>query len=203
MIVYWIRKTNHTDIMTQGYVGITANTLEERVRGHRKNKGNSIVAGKLRKNANLVATVMHNVDTLEEALKIEAYYRPAINIGWNLQKGGEMGVDPSWYDNDENKLKHSMKTSEATRRGIAIKDTTEARSKRASATWECSERLAKGKAAATGENNSRAILTKEDVVRIKYELIPAGLKNPEIAQIFDVKPYLISFIRTGKNWKDV
>jgi hypothetical protein len=201
MIVYWIRKKEHTDIYTQGYVGVTKTNLEERVRSHKKNYKNSIVAGKLRKYDDLVCEVIHNVPSLAEALELEAKYRPTPMVGWNLQRGGELGVEPEWYLVPENKEKHSMKTSEATRRGIAANDTTEARSERAKENHR--KYRDKYKAAATGERNSRAILSETDVEKIKHELIPQGLKNPEIALMFGVKPYVISFIRTGKNWGHV
>ena len=201
MIVYWIRSKDHNDIHTQGYVGITKTTLDERVRSHKKNKGNSIVAGKLRKHDDLVWSVVHDVDTLDEALKLEAFYRPAQFVGWNLQRGGELGVEPEWYNNPENRQQHSMKTSEATRRGIAAKDTSEARSQRAKLSHANNPDSYKD--IVKGENNPRAILSEADVVKIKYELLPQGLKNPEIAVMFGVKPYVISFIRTGKNWKHV
>lgn len=201
MIVYWIREKDHYDPLTQGYVGITRKTLKERIREHRKNKANSIVAHKLRNNPNLDCSVLHSVDTLEEALKIEASYRPAHGIGWNLQRGGEIGVEPEWYSDPVNSLKHSMKTSEATRRGIATKDTTEARSERAKL---CRKKHPDSyKDVTLGEQNPRALLTEADVVKIKYDLFPKGLKNPEIADMFGVKPYVISFIRTGKNWGHV
>lgn len=201
MIVYWIREKDHSDIYTQGYVGITKKVLKERVREHKKNKKNSIVAGKLRQHKDLVWTVVHEVNTLEEALAIEASYRPSQNIGWNLQKGGEIGVEPEWYSIQENGQKHSMKTSEGTRRGIAAKDTKEARSKRAKDNHKNNPESYKD--IVKGENNPRAILTEADVVRIKYELFPQGLKNFEISAMFGVKPYVISFIRTGKNWSYV
>jgi predicted GIY-YIG superfamily endonuclease len=201
MIVYWIREKQHTDIYTEGYVGITKKALKERVREHKKNKGNSVVAGKLRKHDSLVWSVVNEVQTLEEALTLEGIYRPSQNIGWNLQKGGEIGVESDWYSIPENSLKHSKKTSEATRRGIATKDTTEARSERAKLNHK--NKPESYKDIVKGEKNPRAILTEADVVKIKYELFPKGMKNPEIATIFGVKPYVISFIRTGKNWKHV
>ena len=200
MIVYWIREKLHTDIYTEGYIGITKGTLEERIRSHKKNRGNSIVAGKLRADKDLEYSVVHSVDTLEEALELEALYRPTQNIGWNLQRGGEIGVESSWYDIPENRLKHSMKTSEATRRGIAVKDTTEARSERARQNHLKSNRY---KDSVKGEKNPRALLTEDNVKKIKYEMFPMGLSNADIASIFNVKPYVISFIRTGKNWSYV
>lgn len=201
MIVYWIREKEHLDLYTQGYVGITKKALEERVREHKKNKGNSIVAGKLRNHMGLVWSVIHEVSSLEEALTLEASYRPTQNIGWNLQKGGEIGVEPEWYADQSNSLKHSKKTSEGTLRGIAAKDTKEARSERAKLVH--SSKPDSYKDLAKGERNPKAILSEADVVRIKYELFTEGLKNPEIAAMFGVKPYVISFIRTGKNWKHV
>jgi hypothetical protein len=201
MIVYWIREKEHTDIYTEGYVGITKKTLKERVREHKKNRRNSIVAGKLRKHTNIVWSAVHVAETLEEALALEAKYRPTQFVGWNLQKGGELGVEPEWYSDPENSQKHSMKTSEGTRRGIATKDTKEARSKRAKLNHK--NKPESYKDIVKGERNPKAILTEADVVKIKYELFPQGFKNPEIAALFGVRPYVISFIRTGKNWKHV
>ena len=201
MIVYWIREKDHTDIYTEGYVGITKKTLRERVREHKKNKSNSVVAGKLRKHTDLVWSVVHTVETLEETLALEAKYRPTSCVGWNLQKGGELGVEPEWYAVPENSQRHSRKTSEATRRGIATKDTKEARSERAKLNHK--NKPDSYKDISKGERNPKALLSEADVVKIKYELFPQGLKNPEIATMFGVKPYVISFIRTGKNWKDV
>jgi predicted GIY-YIG superfamily endonuclease len=201
MIVYWVREKQHTDIYTEGYVGITKKPLEERIREHKKNKNSSIVAGKLRSDIEPIWSVVHEVETLEEALLLEEKYRPTQNIGWNLQKGGELGVEPEWYSIPENSLKHSMKTSEATRRGIAAKDTTEARSERAKLSRKNNPDSYKD--LVTGEKNPKAILTEADVLEIKYELFPSGLSNPEIATLFGVKPYVISFIRAGKNWKHV
>jgi len=201
MIVYWIRQRDHEDIYTEGYVGITKKSLSERIREHKKNKRNSVVAGKLRKHDDLVWTVVHEVDDLEEALALECFYRPVQSIGWNLQRGGEVGVESEWYLIQENSLKHSMNTSEATKRGIATKDTAEARSNRAKLNHKNNPESYRD--VVRGEKNPKAILTEADVFKIKYELFQIGLKNPEIAAMFGVKPYVISFIRTGKNWKHV
>jgi len=54
-----------------------------------------------------------------------------------------------------------------------------------------------------GSRNPKALLTEEQVKEIKYILIPSGKSNKEIASLFFVKPYVISFIRIGKNWKHI
>ena len=35
-IVYWIRRPEHTDIFSEGYVGVTSRSLEERIADHVK-----------------------------------------------------------------------------------------------------------------------------------------------------------------------
>lgn len=200
--VYWIRKENDLDIMSTGYVGITKD-FTERMRAHKKNKKKSPLIDAIKAYGwhNLKATVVKDNLTLEEALKEERYYRPSINIGWNLQQGGNLGVEPSWYDEETNRAKHSKATAIATKRAIKEKDTTEARSARAKASWK--KTRAKRVEAVTGENNPRALLTAEQVSRIKYVYIPAEYSNKQIAELYNVKPYVISFIRTGKNWSHI
>jgi predicted GIY-YIG superfamily endonuclease len=199
--VYWIHAQHHTDISTQGYVGITKN-FDERVRAHNKNRKKTPLTDAIRKygKANLVYSVLHRDCPLSEALSLECQLRPEINIGWNLQKGGELGVDSSWYDKHENKEAHSKATSDGTRMGILKKDSKEARSERAKLNWKLSDKYI---GISKGDKNPRAILTEDMVRDIKYTHIANGLSNADIATMYGVKPYLISFIRTGKNWSYV
>lgn len=55
------------------------------------------------------------------------------------------------------------------------------------------------KAKKQGENNNRAILTNEAVIKITA-LIKCGHPNKEIAELFGVKSTIISNIKTGKRW---
>lgn len=200
--VYWIRKIGDLDVYTQGYVGITKD-FTERMRAHKKNKKKSPLRDAIRAYGwnNLKVTILHNDLSLEEALQLEREYRPSQNIGWNLQQGGNIGVESSWYDCEENRVKHSEATSVATKKAIGEKDTKEARSQRAKDSW--SKTREKRCKVVSGENNPRALLRAEDVVKIKHVYIPAGYSNKQIAELFGVKPYVISFIRTGKNWSHI
>lgn len=198
--VYWIRKKDHTDIKTQGYVGVTSN-FKERMRSHKKNKNKTPLVDAIKSYGweNLIVEKIYDGLTKEEALEKENHLRPKIMIGWNLQCGGFIGVERDWYDNSKNKEKHSNATSKATKLGIALKDTPKKRAERARKNWNSGnyEGISKG------SKNPRAILNEEDVRKIKYELIPSGLRNKEIAEIYGVKHYVISFIRSGKNWSHI
>jgi predicted GIY-YIG superfamily endonuclease len=200
--VYWIRKEQHTDIETEGYVGITKN-FRERMRAHCKNRHKTPLTSAIKAYGftNLHREIVEENITLEEALKIEKKLRPFPNIGWNLQTGGELGVDASWYQVEDNRSKHSIATSKATKDAIALKDTPEGRSNRAKESWK-KTRDVRVKAV-TGENNPKARLNEEEATYIKHKLIPYGLSNKEIGEVFRVEHYVISFIRSGKNWKHI
>ncbi len=197
--VYWIRLEDHTNIYEQGYVGITSNFVE-RMRAHRKNKRVSHLTNAAKKYGwkHLVINILWADLSQQQALDFEANLRPSQNIGWNSQQGGLLGVEREWYQIEENRIKHSKATSEATKYGIATKDTTEARSLRAKENWIINK--ASYKDVCKGSKNPRAKLVEDQVRYIKSALIPANLHDKEIALLYDVKPYVINFIRSGKNW---
>ena len=200
--VYWIKLAEHTDVRTQGYIGITKD-LKERLKAHKKNKRKTPFTCAINKHSftNLIVEVLHENLTLTEALLTEESLRPTAKIGWNCQKGGELGVESSWYENEDNSQKHRKATSIATKTGIALKDTKEARSERAKKNWK--DNAESYKDSMLGSKNPRALLNEEQVKVIKYSLLPSGKSDKEIAAMFNVKPYVIQFIRSGKNWKHI
>lgn len=96
--VYWIRHINHTDILSQGYVGITSNTPEKRFKQHIQYH----LRQKIKSNFNNAINKYHPEDSLileticltskEHALFIENKLRPDDLIGWNICKGGQIGL---------------------------------------------------------------------------------------------------------------
>lgn len=200
--VYWIRKETHSEISTDGYVGITKN-FTERMRAHKKNKKNYPIVNAIKKFGwdSLVKEVLHTNLSLAESLAIELQLRPTNNIGWNLQRGGDLGVDSSWYAVPTNCSNHSKATSVATKEGIASKDTAEARSARAKQSWL--DNRESYKEMTRGSNNPRAQLNEEQVKEIKYFLLPLNLHKSEIASLYNVKSHVIDFIRSGKNWSHI
>ena len=89
-VVYWIRKASHTDIMSQGYVGVSGN-VQKRFAAHRnmENGTNAYLRHAIQKHGwdNMVKSVLLMADK-EYCLDIERKLRPADKLGWNLTTGG-------------------------------------------------------------------------------------------------------------------
>jgi hypothetical protein len=103
-IIYWIRLPEHTDIATQGYVGVSKNPKS------RWSQHLNAIQKKLHHNQHLTSAVSkYGWDNLvketilqgdeEYCYTIENQYRPAKNIGWNIAAGG--GRPPSSYTKAE------------------------------------------------------------------------------------------------------
>lgn len=96
-IVYWIRKPEHVDIFTEGYVGVSSRELHQRLYEHEKSarlghKG--IIQNVIRSYGmkGLVSTVLLVAEE-DYCYDIETKLRPADCIGWNMVAGG--GKPPS------------------------------------------------------------------------------------------------------------
>ena len=86
--VYWIRHPDHTDMFTQGYVGVSSN-LTKRWDRHAKRTQNAHLANAIKKYGwdNLVKKVVLIADEAY-CLAMETKVRAVENIGWNITKGG-------------------------------------------------------------------------------------------------------------------
>ena len=93
--VYWIRCQDHTDIKSQGYVGVSMN-VEKRFEQHLKRAQNRHLSFAIKKHGwdNLVKSVVLLSDK-DYCLDIERKLRPADKIGWNLTAGG--GYPPVFF----------------------------------------------------------------------------------------------------------
>lgn len=91
--VYWIAHKDHTDIFSQGYVGVS-NNPEKRWNGHRLSPQKGYFANAINKYGwdSLVKKVVLIGDE-KYCLEIEQKLRPAEQIGWNIVAGG--GKPPS------------------------------------------------------------------------------------------------------------
>ncbi len=86
--VYWIHKKEHTDIYTEGYVGIT-NNVEKRWSSHKTSGRCLHLTNAIEKYGadNLVWEVVFTGDYIDCELK-ENHYGPSFDIGWNILIGG-------------------------------------------------------------------------------------------------------------------
>ncbi len=88
MFVYWIKRTCHNDVYTEGYIGITDNP-DRRYKEHQKfsNKNKKLVHA-FRKYDDISYVVLKE-DTEENCKLLEFELRPDVQIGWNIVPGGD------------------------------------------------------------------------------------------------------------------
>ena len=97
--IYWLRHKNHTNLFTEGYVGVSCN-VKERLRHHFKNA----IGGYHSDKSLSKAIVKYEKDNIEQEIvliadekycyEIEAKLRPKAFIGWNMREGGYHTPNP-------------------------------------------------------------------------------------------------------------
>jgi len=90
--VYWIRLPEHNDVFSQGYVGITVGGIKKRFREHRHNARagkNYPISHAINKYGEKLQVDTLLVADSDYCRQIENILRPAPNIGWNINIGGE------------------------------------------------------------------------------------------------------------------
>ncbi|WP_081870432.1 GIY-YIG nuclease family protein [Pseudorhizobium pelagicum] len=87
--VYWYRLIEFNNPHCEGYIGIT-NNMERRHKEHCRSKGTHFANAISKYGLDKISyEVLHETDSRQEALDLEAYYRPDVGLGWNTAKGGE------------------------------------------------------------------------------------------------------------------
>lgn len=105
-VLYWIRRPEYTDIFTQGYVGITSQSVKERWADHLRdsNQHNGILKSAIKGSKDVIYQVMLVAKNREYCERIEYLLRPKERIGWNLAVGG--GKLNSKLGGESNRLRH-------------------------------------------------------------------------------------------------
>lgn len=102
--VYWIHLSNHTDINTEGYIGVSNNPkrrfLEHLNDSKVRNDKNPFFGRVLKNHKSEVTQTIIFQGTEESCYSLEESLRPNRNIGWNANKGGskppsKLGWTPS------------------------------------------------------------------------------------------------------------
>jgi hypothetical protein len=91
--VYWIRLPERTDILTEGYIGVTSKSSEERFKGHlkdcnRKDRNPYRIQNVLRKYKDVIVVETLLIADLQYCYDVEQKLRPLKKIGWNTAAGG-------------------------------------------------------------------------------------------------------------------
>lgn len=107
--VYWAHLPEHTDMLSQGYIGFTSGTVEKRWAGHlsdAKRCPHIIFYKALAKYGDKIVLETILEGDIDYCLDVENKLRPTNKIGWNIKVGGDygsIGVIPS----DESRKKMS------------------------------------------------------------------------------------------------
>lgn len=109
--VYWIHLPEHTDVFSQGYVGVTKYTSQERFNQHKQRAASSDyqnISKAIRKYGHenlLVDTLL--IAEMDYCLDIEMKLRPSPFVGWNIAVGGRGVLVEPYKRTEESKLAHS------------------------------------------------------------------------------------------------
>jgi predicted GIY-YIG superfamily endonuclease len=87
--LYWIKNCNCEDPFKHGYIGITKQSLNERFLDHKNNHKNKYLKNRCRQSDTTIVSLFENLSK-DDAQKLEFKYRPEENIGWNINKGGDL-----------------------------------------------------------------------------------------------------------------
>jgi predicted GIY-YIG superfamily endonuclease len=87
--LYWIKYPEHQNPNLEGYIGITSQSIKKRFNDHKHNNKNKHLKNRCRQENVEVVCLKDNLDK-EEARILEEKYRPSENIGWNINRGGDL-----------------------------------------------------------------------------------------------------------------
>ena len=90
--LYWIHYAEHTDPMSQGYIGVTVNP-PKRLKTHSTGKNKRLAYG-IANGATM--TILSEYTVRDDALTEERRMRPEKTIGWNLVEGGGDPPKDAW-----------------------------------------------------------------------------------------------------------
>lgn len=109
--VYWIHHPKHTNMFSQGYIGVSSNT-KQRWNSHSKTPSNLHIQRAIAKYGwdTLIKEVVLVADR-DYCLAIETKLRPTRHIGWNVADGGgnpPSAIGKSYPRSDEWRAKQSQ-----------------------------------------------------------------------------------------------
>ena len=94
--LYWIRHKDHTDMFSQGYIGVSKNT-EARFKRHSKYSDNQHLKAAIKKYGwdSLIKEIIL-IGEERYCYNLELKIRPTKQIGWNIAEGGAKPPMPQY-----------------------------------------------------------------------------------------------------------
>lgn len=140
--VYWIHHPNHTDMFTQGYVGVTASATK-RFNEHKVKTQNKHLQNAINKYGwnNLVKEVVLIADKAY-CLMIELKLRAEDSVGWNIIKGG--GMPPKFIRTGWNHTEEANEKNRQAHLGKKVSDESKKKLSDSLKKVECATRFKKG-----------------------------------------------------------
>ena len=120
--VYWIRHKDHTDMFSQGYIGVSK-SIDRRWSDHEKGKTNSLHLKKAIKKYGWENLIKQVILVAEEkyCLNIEKQIRSKDKLGWNIVVGGGMPPNQKGKKrSQETRLKKSGKNHQYFEKGYLL-----------------------------------------------------------------------------------
>lgn len=108
MQVYWIHRQTHSDIKSEGYVGVSSDPIR-RIGEHRRQKRNRHLSNAFSAYDDIVVDIVFDGDE-DLCLLLEISLRPETDIGWNISPGGDL---PPNFSGLKQSKSHRDKISEA------------------------------------------------------------------------------------------
>ena len=94
--VYWLHLKEHTDVFTQGYVGVTTRLIDIRFKEHcfkfnnSYNQYNPLHLAFSQYGIDSIVVTRLCVCPVKQAYEIEKLFRPFEYMGWNTSEGGKI-----------------------------------------------------------------------------------------------------------------
>ena len=124
--IYWIKHPDHSDMFTEGYIGIT-NDFAQRMRKHKSKITNAHLLNAINKYGwDVLVKNVILIANVDYCLEIEQKLRPKKDIGWNIAVGGGKPIGwvkgqklPDWVKERISKGKMGKKFSDEHKANLA------------------------------------------------------------------------------------
>ena len=178
--VYWLRLLEHTDMFSEGYIGVTKRTAKSRFyeHVHKSKESNSYLHNVIRKygEGSIVVETLVICD-VDYAYELESKLRPDKCIGWNLAAGGYN----SGQGRNKSKIEKELRKSDEALMAVPLTDEDKLKtSKSRKSYYRSSKPLPVGVSATT---NIKVWSIADEL----FEAFQSGMTRQQICDTFGIE----------------